>query len=240
MLKIFKIVMTFAAVALSTACSLKCEDAMSFNGTDEVIIDFGEVRTASGERYIVRDDGIVLHIESNIMENDMLRSGDRILANYVIIDDRMDGFLIDAPKGGYDIRFNNAIVIPCKGVLKRSDMDAGKLGSLKYDPVSVKNVHIGARHIDLQVDYYCSDNVVHTFDLLCEESADDSSLVLYLAHDAGSDLSAGSAASLARGVRLSFDVAAIQTGSRQKMKLVWTNIDGLQNFAAGELGAAVD
>ncbi len=229
--------MVLAAVALSGGCTLDTDSDMG-NASADVFVEFGEVRIARGERCIVRDDGIMLHIEENIMENDMLRHGGRILANYVIIGDCRDGLLADARKGGYDIRLNNAIAIPCKPVRNRAD--AEKTGPLKYDPVSVKNVHIGAHHIDLQVDYYCSDKVVHTFELLSEEAAGDGSLVLYLAHDAGSDSSAGNAASLARGVRLSFDVAAIQTADRQKLKLVWTNIDGLQNFATGELGAAVD
>lgn len=239
MLRIFKIIMVFAAVALSGGCSFSDDLDMGNASADvDVFVEFGEVRIARGERCIVRDDGIMLHVKENIMETDMLRHGGRILSNYVILGDCRDGLLVDAPKSGYDIRLNNAIAIPCKPVLNRADTE--KTGSLKYDPVSVKNVHIGAHHIDLQVDYYCSDKVVHTFELLSEEAADGSSLVLYLAHDAGSDSSAGNAASLARGVRMSFDVAAIQTASRQKVTLVWTSIDGLQNFATGYLGAAVD
>lgn len=240
MKSIAKYILVFMAAAVSCACSEDRDLAEVNFGSDGLIIDYGEVFARGDERYIVRDDGIVLRVESNIMQNGALQNGDRVIVNYVILGDRIDDFLIDAPKGGYDIRLNNAIVIPCKDVLRSSDMDEKTLNSLKYDPVSVKEVHIGIHHIDLQIDYYRSENTTHTFDLLGVESEYDGSLVLYLAHDAVADSSVGNTTSLARGVRISFDVSGVQTDRHRQIKLIWTNLNGLQNFSSGVLGAAVE
>lgn len=188
-------------------------------------VSYGNVVGNTGAYTIKTDEGMTLYIVENGCPGTEVTDGERIMANYTIL---------EQVEMGYNVRLNFLQNILTKNPVYLSQMTPAQQEELGNDPVNVLGMNFGGKYLNVNLEILRKDPALaHSINLAVDEQrSDDKTVYLTLRHNAYGD-----AASVATSQRVSFDLSGlVPEGQRQITVYVdWTNYQGMERQDSGIL-----
>lgn len=220
-----KLFSLFALLALMSFAFVSCGDDDDYS-LDKYWISYGTVE-GEGSTYIIRrDDGSKLHIVSNLLPLYRFTDGQRIIANYTILDDATDSDLT----ASYYIRLNAITEVLTKSTIKQSFINADaehRNDSIGNTPLGVEEAWIGSKYLNINFTFLTNpyNRVQHMISLVRNdiELNEAGEVVLTLRHNAFKDVPSSSNPMVVAFGRVSFDISAVvpEDAMSAKIRLVW-------------------
>lgn len=175
-MKKYLILLVFATILLTS-----CNDDDGYS-LDKFWVSMATVENPNNEPFFFLnlDNGEVLWTAATNFYNYKPLTGQRIIADYTILNDK-------APGSSYqhDVKLNDAYNILTKRIFHITPETQDSIG---HDPISVNDMWIGSDYLNIQF-YYTGYNKVHFINLVKDESKEytDNKIHLEFRHNANND-----------------------------------------------------
>ena len=181
-------------------------------------VSWGDVRVEGESFSILLDDGKTLDIIESVVPLHEIIDGERVLANYIIL---------ESGTNNYDIRLNALGKISVKEPLYKSELSEQELEEIGSDPLMIPQQPWfgGDKYMNVLFEFrYAYLNITHKINLLIDDvNSTDSEIFAELRHDASGDNQA-----LTGEARVSFLVDGLIPEGRNEIKVTigWADYDG--------------
>lgn len=154
------------------------------------------------------DDSTMLWTAASAFHNYKPKDGQRVLANYTILDDKRPTGLYD-----YDVRLNDVYEVLTKPIFNITPATQDSIGN---DPIQVTEIWIGSKYLNVEFVYYAF-NKAHFINLVKDDSKtyDDGKIHLEFRHNAMGDFEQDRRYGLA-----SFDISSLMSTTTNTVPLV--------------------
>ena len=168
-------------ILLSVICITSCNDDDGYS-LDKFWVSMATVENPDNDAffYLQLDNDNKLKIAATNFYNYKPKTGQRIIADYTILNDKPSGSTYQ-----HDIKLNDAYNILTKKILYITPEEQDSIGN---DPIGIKDMWIGSNYMNIQF-YYKANNKVHFINLIKDESKNynDNKVHLEFRHNANKD-----------------------------------------------------